>query len=85
MSNEAKWIEQCHKLRAKGDSNEEIVSFLRSQGYSKTQSIALVAKALNLSLAQAKELVHDSCAWADVRQRDELFHDAVEKNMKKDN
>ena len=83
MSNELVLIEQCQQLFTEGKGNEEIILFLRRRGCSKVQTIALIAKALNLGLTQAKEMVHTSNTWKDAREQDERFHDSLEKGLKK--
>jgi hypothetical protein len=36
-----------------------------------------LAEALGIELAEAKELVHFSATWADVRAKDEKFHEVL--------
>ena len=70
---------KCQSLHAEGKSQNEIVSFLRAQGCSKVESMAILAKALGIGLGKAKEVVHLSGAWADTRERDERFQSSLEE------
>ena len=74
-------IDECQELCAKGLSNEDIVKFLRAQGCSKVKSIAIIAKLLAVGLGEAKEIVHTSGTWADVRGRDDRFHASLERGL----
>jgi hypothetical protein len=69
---------KCQSLSAEGKSQNEIVSFLRVNGCSKVDSIAILAKAFGVDLGKAKEVVHLSPAWADIRERDEKFQSSLE-------
>ena len=72
-------IDQCQQLNAQGNGNEEIVALLRAQGCSKVESIVVLVKALKSENRKAKEIVHLSKTWADVRERDDQFHEALVK------
>lgn len=54
---------------------EEVLVTLRGEGGSKVDAIRATVEVLDLPLADAKVLVHDSEAWADRRTADEAFHD----------
>ena len=54
-----------------------ILVALRGEGFSKIDCIRATAELLRLPLADAKGLVHDSRAWADRRQHDDEWHDAL--------
>jgi|ERR1051326_560138 hypothetical protein len=69
-------INRCQQLCAQGGSKEEIVSFLRSQGCSKAESIMAVVKIFRIGLAEGNKIVHLSQTWADTRARDEQVHDS---------
>ena len=69
--------ERCRELVARGQHTEEIIAFLRAEGCEKTRTIAILAEALGIELAEAKELVHFSATWADVRAKDEKFHEVL--------
>lgn len=56
---------------------EAALAFLRAEGLSKIESAAVLVAHHGLTLAQAKQAVHGSTAWDDVRDRDERLHDAL--------
>jgi ribosomal protein L7/L12 len=70
--------QRCQQLRAQGASDEDIISFLRSEGCSKVESIVVIAKLLAVGLDRAKEIVHTSKAWEDVRKQDDRFHASLD-------
>jgi hypothetical protein len=70
---------ECEALLAKGADHEALVSFLREKGCFKLDSIAVLRKVLEISLGQAKGIVHCSATWSDVREADDRFHDALEQ------
>jgi len=74
-------ISECRKLTAQGKDHEEIMHFLRAEGCSKVTSIAIIARVLEVGLGQAKEIVHASQTWADVRERDDRFHNSLGENL----
>jgi hypothetical protein len=53
------------------------IEFLRDEGYSKIQSIALIARKFDIGLGPAKEAVHFSAAWEDRRAQDDEFVDRL--------
>ena len=57
-----------------GDDLEEVLASLRSQGVSQIHCIMVVRGGTELSLAEAKRVVHESRAFADVRQQNEAVH-----------
>ena len=71
----------CQQLHAQGKSQEEIVSFLRSQGCSKVGSVRVLAKAVGIDLGKAKGVVQLSNTWADTRKRDDQFHELLYKAL----
>jgi len=74
-------ISECRMMAAQGKNLEDIMHFLRAEGCSKVMSIAVLAKALEVGLGQAKEMVHTSQTWADVRERDDQFHASIPENL----
>jgi ribosomal protein L7/L12 len=77
MQDPTSLINKCQSLHAEGKNKEDIVSFLRAQGCSKVESIAIFAKALGIGLAEAKNVVHLSDAWSDTREGDERFQNSL--------
>jgi len=81
MNDTSSLVTTCQQQRAAGKTNEDIVAFLRAQGCSKVESMTIVARAFGLGLNEAKEIVHLSQAWSDVRSRDDRFHQTLEKGL----
>ncbi len=73
-------INTCKQQRSTGKTNEDIVAFLRDQGCSKVESITVLARAFDVELNDAKEIVHLSKAWSDVRERDDCFHQTLDQS-----
>ncbi len=78
MRHASAFVAECQQQIAAGRTREQIVAFLLEQGCSKLNSIAVIASAFEIGLAEAKKLVHLSEAWSDVRERDDRFHAALE-------
>jgi ribosomal protein L7/L12 len=68
---------ECKGRRAHGASDEDLMAFLRAEGCSKIDTILVLREIQDLSLGKAKELVHLSRTWADVREKDDTFHEAL--------
>jgi ribosomal protein L7/L12 len=66
-------------MKASGEDREAILTFLRSKRCSKIDSIRVIMAVLDVDLARAKRIVHQSRAWADMRDRDDSFHGALER------
>ena len=81
MKDTATLVNECQRQRAAGKSNDDLVAFLRTQGCSKVESMAIVARACGVGLGEAKEIVHLSKAWADTRERDERFQQSLEAGL----
>lgn len=60
-----------------GERWDAILGALRAEGYSKVDCIKATVQQLRLPLADAKRVVHDSAAWADVRERDDELLDRL--------
>ncbi len=64
--------------RCKADASaEEVLFLLREEGYSRAASIEAVMELENVSLAEAKRIVHGSDTWSDVREDADELHDAL--------
>jgi len=77
-------VDLCQQQKVAGNTNEEIIAFLRAQGCSKMESIFVVAHAFTIGLNDAKEIVHLSKAWTDVYERDNQFHQIMEETCRKE-
>jgi ribosomal protein L7/L12 len=56
---------------------DAILATLRAEGFTKVDCIKATVELLRLPLADAKRVVHDSRTWADVRGRDDEWHDTL--------
>lgn len=70
-------VEEIRFRVQNGQATDDILTFLRSQGASKTDSIAVFHRALSMGLDEAKRVVHFSPVWADIKERDERFWDEL--------
>ena len=70
-------LQEVRSLRANGADQEDILSFLRRRCFSKVVSARILMELEELTLEEAKHAVHFSRAWADTREADERFHEAL--------
>ncbi len=68
---------QVVSMAEQGASHEALVSRMRSAGLQKPQSIRLLSIATNISLGEAKRIVHFSPVWDDRRASDDAFHETA--------
>lgn len=66
-------------MMSTGASLEDVIAFLRRQTGSKVKSMAVLSLATGISLNESKRVVHYSPAWSDLRERDDAFHEGVER------
>jgi ribosomal protein L7/L12 len=71
------WVIAC-RLWREGRPIEDVLSALRRQGCSKAESIRALKEATGWPLTEAKRSVHESAAWADVKERDDRLLDELE-------
>jgi hypothetical protein len=64
-------------LRSGPQNVEDVLKLLRSNGYSKVQSIKVLVDIGGQSLADAKQAVHYSRTWRDTADEDAKFHDSI--------
>lgn len=62
------------------DRNEwnAVLRQLRADGFSPIESIKVTRAVLHVSLGEAKDIVHRSNAWADLRSGFEELHESAE-------
>jgi ribosomal protein L7/L12 len=56
----------------------EVLAQLRADGFTPSESIKITRAVLRVGLGEAKEIVHNSAAWVDLRDRFEQLHDSAE-------
>ena len=54
---------------------------LRAEGVTKFECINATVELLRLPLADAKRVTHDSQTWADVRWRDDEWHNSLDAEL----
>jgi ribosomal protein L7/L12 len=59
------------------DEWERILAQLRTDAFSPIESIKITRAVLQVSLGEAKRIVHQSTAWADLRAEFEDLHEAA--------
>jgi ribosomal protein L7/L12 len=57
---------------------DAVLTRLRADGFSPVESIKVTRAVLQVSLGEAKTIVHESRAWSDRRADFEQLHDAAE-------
>ncbi len=72
-----KYIEPCRKMLHDGASMERILKYLREETGSKVASAAVLINGLDIPAREAKQLIHLSEVWRDVKERDEDFHEDI--------
>jgi hypothetical protein len=64
-----------------GISIEDILAELRKEGFSVIESIKAVVSLQDVTLQEAKKLVHLSETWKDLRSTHDSFHEGLEKSI----
>jgi hypothetical protein len=73
------YSKDLRRLLAEGKTQDEALTALRTKGLSIIECIIAVQKFRRCDLAEAKEIVHFSPAWADMREQHEKFHRELEE------
>lgn len=69
-------------LRETGADPETILHELRKAGCSKIESMLVLRELQNVSLDEAKRIVHLSQTWEDVRDDHDRFHVQLERDVR---
>ena len=64
-------------MLARGQGLEAALTFLRARGCHVIDCIRIVRAITDCGLAEAKDIVHTSAAWADRRAAHDRFHDEI--------
>jgi ribosomal protein L7/L12 len=72
-------IEACRPMLTSGNNTESVLTFLKESGCSKIESMRVLIELMGLSLGEAKQVVHLSEAWRDTRDRDDSFHESLQR------
>ena len=71
-------LDASKKMLEDGKDVQAVLTFARQSGCSKTDAMRLLILLRDMSLAEAKQIVHFSEAWKDTKQQDEEFHDQMQ-------
>jgi hypothetical protein len=71
-------VDSCERMFAGGANTESVLAFLRRNGCSQINSIRSLVLSTDLSLAEAKKIVHLSQTWEDARKSNDDFHDQIQ-------
>lgn len=77
-------LEAARTRLAAGVPLDTVLAELREGGFTQVHSIRAVRALTDASLAEAKEIVHVSPAWADVRERNDDLHRSLERDLSRD-
>ena len=69
---------RCVDIYSKKNNYEDVLIYLRDNGYSQLKSILAIKEMLSLSPYDAKRMVHCSETWSDVRTQVDALHDKLE-------
>ena len=72
------WVEHAKRLIRSGQTTDDVLTWLRSQGGSQIDSVVVLNAAAGMKLKDAKHAVHSSTAWADMKEYQERFWDELE-------
>jgi hypothetical protein len=72
-------LKEGQRLKGKGLPMEGILRFFRANEASITESMRLLTRLENISLGEAKRIVHFSETWTDFRAGSEELHERAEK------
>jgi hypothetical protein len=77
------YSKDLRRLLADGKTLDEALAALRANGVSKLHCVIAVKNFRRCDIGEAKQLVHFSSAWANVRERDESFHAELEEGLQR--
>ena len=73
---------ESQRLKEQQGTTEEILALYRRSGLSILESMQLFRRLMNVPLSEAKQVVHSSKTWSDVRAQHESFQAAAEDAAK---
>ncbi|MEU8635684.1 hypothetical protein AB0C38_26260 [Amycolatopsis sp. NPDC048633] len=76
-----RFLAEARASLAAGAGLDEVLAVLRRRGFSPVDSIRAVRALTGVSLAEGKEIVHVSPAWADTRERADELHRSLEEGL----
>ncbi|MEH2304046.1 hypothetical protein [Nostoc sp.] len=83
MNKDNELTEKLNNMLTESADKESIIKLLRLSNYSKTKSIEIFKKVLGISYYEARDIIHNSQTWSDVKEVDAKimndFFDVLEK------
>ncbi|MFI5591503.1 hypothetical protein ACIA5G_41080 [Amycolatopsis sp. NPDC051758] len=79
-----RFLAEARTALAAGITLDTVLTQLRRRGFSQVDSVRAVRALTGAPLAEAKDRVHVSPAWADVRERTEQFHQDLAEAARED-
>ncbi|GAB3444137.1 hypothetical protein [Actinophytocola sediminis] len=79
-----KTVRAVEEMLTSERDEEEILRYLRGAGFSIIESMRVMIKSCGHSLAEAKQVVHNSETWADGREGNERFHENLIRALEGD-
>lgn len=67
---------RCSQIYEETKSDEDVLAFLRDEGLTKVESLKFFRVWKNISLGEAKKIVHFSNVWKDQKETDEALQDS---------
>ena len=74
-------LHSCEDMLSEGQDLEEILSFLRRNKLSQIDSIKVLMNLKEMTLAEAKQTVHTSKTWEDMRENSERLHRSLQSAL----
>jgi hypothetical protein len=74
-------LERAATLVGKGRTVDSVLADLRADGFSMIDCIRVVMKLQSCALPDAKRIVHESAAWADLRDAHEAAHAELARKL----
>ena len=74
-------VDLARSMLGRGADLEEVLEALRERSPSIIQSMKVVRDVMGLPMNEAKDLVHHSRTWSDMRDEHSTFHEQAEAAM----
>ena len=76
-------LERSKQILLTSDDIERVLQYLRQGGCTKVDSMRVIVELKDLTLDDAKRIVHFSKTWEDIRNRDEEWHEQMLRDLGK--
>lgn len=75
---------RCNQIYKNTKNDEEVLAFLRAEGFTKVESLKFFRLWKNIPLGEAKKIVHFSDVWKDQKEADEALQDSFLDTLEND-